>query len=290
MPGGIDHLVPVAHDLDKLADFYRDLGFTVGARNRHAWGTLNHIVQFDGCFIELLTTEPGFERPADDQAVTQFAGPLANYLAAREGLAMCVLESTDAATDQAYFEGQGIAGRETFYFERKGKRPDGSPVDVAFSLAFARQPGQREGGFFVCQQHVPEAFWNPAFQSHPNGVRTIAGATFVSADPGATRDFFQKYTGKTATGGYDGGYRIATDRGWIDILDGAAAEARYGPAALPNPLPDKGFIAMHFAGAEPREMGRTLTTKGIPHTDDAAGVVIAARDAHGITLVFEPPS
>ena len=30
-------------------------------------------------------------------------------------------------------------------------------------------------GFFTCQQHFPENFWNPAFQNHPNGVTGIAG-------------------------------------------------------------------------------------------------------------------
>ena len=37
------------------ADLYRRLGFTVGARNRHPWGTHNHLVQLPGFFVELLT-------------------------------------------------------------------------------------------------------------------------------------------------------------------------------------------------------------------------------------------
>ncbi|MFT5510038.1 MAG: hypothetical protein ACI89J_003129, partial [Hyphomicrobiaceae bacterium] len=62
MAGGLDHLVIVARDLDGQAALYKRLGFQVGARNRHDWGTLNNIVQFDGCFLELLTTEDGFQR------------------------------------------------------------------------------------------------------------------------------------------------------------------------------------------------------------------------------------
>ena len=56
---GIDHLVLAARDLDALAQFFRHIGFAVGARNRHPWGTRNHIVQFDGAFIELIGVEPG---------------------------------------------------------------------------------------------------------------------------------------------------------------------------------------------------------------------------------------
>ena len=54
MPRGLDHIVHAVRDLDAAAEFYRRAGFTVGARNRHAWGTHNYIVQFPGVFIELI--------------------------------------------------------------------------------------------------------------------------------------------------------------------------------------------------------------------------------------------
>ena len=55
MARGLDHIAHAVRDLDAAADLYRRLGFTVGARNRHTWGTENHLVQFPGFFIELLT-------------------------------------------------------------------------------------------------------------------------------------------------------------------------------------------------------------------------------------------
>jgi catechol 2,3-dioxygenase-like lactoylglutathione lyase family enzyme len=55
MPRGLDHIVHAVRDLDAAAEFYRRAGFTVGARNRHPWGTHNHIVQLEGFFIEILT-------------------------------------------------------------------------------------------------------------------------------------------------------------------------------------------------------------------------------------------
>ena len=108
MAGGLDHLVIVAHDLDALAEFYGRLGFQVGARNRHDWGTLNNIVQFDGCFLELLTTEEGFERPGEDQPLASFTSVIDDYLDAREGLAMMVLEGFDAARDHEAYQAAGI--------------------------------------------------------------------------------------------------------------------------------------------------------------------------------------
>ena len=55
MPRGLDHIVHAVRDLDAGAELYRRLGVTVGARNRHPWGTHNHIVQLPGFFIEVLT-------------------------------------------------------------------------------------------------------------------------------------------------------------------------------------------------------------------------------------------
>jgi catechol 2,3-dioxygenase-like lactoylglutathione lyase family enzyme len=54
MPRAIDHVVIPTLDLAAQATLYRRLGFQVGARNRHPWGTENHIVQFDGAFLELI--------------------------------------------------------------------------------------------------------------------------------------------------------------------------------------------------------------------------------------------
>jgi catechol 2,3-dioxygenase-like lactoylglutathione lyase family enzyme len=53
MTRSIDHLVVPVRDLDGAATFYERLGFTVGARNRHPWGTENRLIQFPQNFIEL---------------------------------------------------------------------------------------------------------------------------------------------------------------------------------------------------------------------------------------------
>ena len=74
MPRGLDHIVHAVRDLDAAADFYRRAGFTVGARNRHPWGTHNHVVQFPGFFIEVLTVaEP--EKLGDDGLSLHFGAP-----------------------------------------------------------------------------------------------------------------------------------------------------------------------------------------------------------------------
>ncbi|MBN9147100.1 MAG: VOC family protein [Nitrobacter sp.] len=50
----IDHVVVAVHDLDAAGAFYQRLGFQVGGRNHHPWGTENRLIQFNNAFIELI--------------------------------------------------------------------------------------------------------------------------------------------------------------------------------------------------------------------------------------------
>ena len=134
----IDHLVLAARDLGALAEFFRHLGFVVGARNRHPWGTQNHIVQFDGSFIELIGVDPAFHvAPDHDPHNFSFSGFIGSFLGAREGGAMIALTSDNAEADARAFKVTGAGDFEPFHFERRGKKPDGTAIEVAFSLAFA---------------------------------------------------------------------------------------------------------------------------------------------------------
>ena len=179
MPRGLDHIVHAVRDLDAAAELYRRLGFTVGARNRHPWGTHNHIVQLPGFFIELLTlAEP--DKLGSDGFSILFAAYNRDFIARGDGLSMLILESQDARADAAAFGAAGIAGSELMRFEREGKRPDGSAVKVGFSLAFAEDRLAPDMHFCICQQHFPENFWNPAFQQHANGVEGVAGVIAVA--------------------------------------------------------------------------------------------------------------
>ena len=266
MPRGIDHLVLAAHDLEAQANFYRQLGFTVGARNRHSWGTLNHIVQFPGTFLELITTEPGFTAPPADAPVANFAGFIANYLAHAEGFAMLVLESKDATADLDVFKAAHIAKPDPFFFERKGKRPDGSDVHVAFTLAFAQMAKTPDAGFFVCQQHYPENFWNPAFQKHANGVTGVAAVTFEASDINSACRFFADFSGAEPREA-----RIDTGRGAIEVHQGSAQR----------------FTGVRFACPDLAPVRSALIDSKIAFKDDGHRLMLAPEHAFGAALAFE---
>jgi catechol 2,3-dioxygenase-like lactoylglutathione lyase family enzyme len=283
MARGIDHLVVAVRDLDGAARFYEALGFQVGARNRHPWGTENRLVQLDGSFVELITTGRDTAPPEHGPRAFSFGAFVRDYLARREGLAMLVLDSVDAQADAAAFAASGIGDFEPFFFERRGRRPDGSEVHVAFSLAFARDAAAQEVGFFVCRHHHPENFWDPAFQAHPNGATGIASVALVSPEPARHEDFLAAFAGAAPTGETGVDLSLPLSRGRIDVLTPDDAAELYGSvetadapclAAFTVEVGDIDRVARRLAG-------------GPPHQRIGARLVVPASTAHGVAIAFE---
>jgi catechol 2,3-dioxygenase-like lactoylglutathione lyase family enzyme len=284
MARGLDHVVHAVRDLDAAADLYRRLGFSVGARNRHPWGTHNHIVQLPGFFIELLTVaEP--EKFGDDGFSTLFARFNQSFLTRQDGLSLLILESRNAAADAAAFKSAGIAASDKLSFEREAKRPDGTPVKVGFSLAFARDAEPSDAGFAVCQQHYPENFWNPAFQQHPNGVTAVTGVVLVAENPADHHIFLSAFTGVRDLHATSGAVSARTPRGAVTIMDAAAFRAHFG---VPPPDIVRGarLAAIEFAVREPAALQAALRAGDVAFSSQLGRFVIAPDIAMGATLVF----
>jgi len=280
MPRAIDHLVIAARDLPEQAALYRRLGFQVGARNRHPWGTENHIVQFDGAFLELIGLGDEFAAPHPNEAVYPFAGFLARYLGQREGLAMMVMRSADAEADRRQFESAGIGGFARFDFARKGRRPDGREVEVAFSLAFAASPALPETGFFVCQQHFPENFWSRAAQIHPNGALGVAGLTLVRDEPDQARRFLAAFLAAPAQT-IPGGVAFVADGTRVECVTPEAYSALYGA-----PAAGSGLAALRIAVADLDTTAKRLDEAGVGFARRERELAVSPAIAMGAAIVF----
>jgi catechol 2,3-dioxygenase-like lactoylglutathione lyase family enzyme len=246
MARGLDHIVHAVRDLDAAAELYRRLGFTIGARNRHPWGTHNYIIQFAGAFIELLTlAEP--DKLGADGFSRLFGAYTRDFLTRSEGLSLLILESRDANADAVAFRADAIAGSEVMRFEREGRRPDGSAVKLGFSLAFADDKLAPDIHFATCQQHYPENFWNPAFQLHANGVETVAAVVAVAEQPSRHHEFLLAFTGAQSSRDTGDGFAIDLPRGAIELTTPAAFGRRFG---LPAPDISRGarLGALRFSG------------------------------------------
>ncbi len=231
MPHGLDHVVHAVRDLEAAAELYRRLGFTVGARNQHSWGTHNHLVQLPGFFVELLTVaEP--EKLGSDGFSALFGTFNRVFLKDQEGLSLLILESDDAAADAVRFRSAAIGVSDAMHFEREGKRPDGATTKVGFSLAFARDAKAPAIGFAVCQQHFPENFWNSAFQQHPNTASAIANVVLVAENPTDHHIFLSAFTGVRDLSATSSGITASTPRGDIRVMGGILTSSRMGATVV----------------------------------------------------------
>jgi hypothetical protein len=284
---GLDHIVHAVRDLDAAAGLYRRLGFQVGARNRHprAWGTQNHIVQLDGTFIELLGLADTADIAPHAPQVFSFGAFNRDFLSRGEGLSMLVLEGR-GAPDAAQFRRSGIGDFELYEFEREGTRPDGTPVKVAFALAFASDPQSPDTGFFTCQHRYPESFWNPAFQRHPNTAAAVAGVVLVAENPSDHHIFLKAFTGQRNLLATSAGVGIRTPRGRIEAMHPDAFRDHFGTEP---PVTERGarLAALRFAVRDLETVERGLRAENLPGSSRMGRIVVGPDAAMGATLVFE---
>jgi catechol 2,3-dioxygenase-like lactoylglutathione lyase family enzyme len=284
MAGGLDHVVHAVRDLAAAAELYRRLGFTVGARNRHAWGTHNHLVQLPGFFVELLTVaEP--EKLGSDGFSALFGTFNRIFLKNQEGLSLLILESDDAATDAVRFRSAGIGVSDAMRFEREGKRPDGAAVKVGFSLAFARDAKAAAVSFAVCQQHFPENFWDPAFQQHGNTASGIDAAVLVAENPSEHRAFLSAFAGVCDLSVTSSGITASTPRGDISVMEPAAFRSRFGNEP-PNVSRGARLAAMQFRVRDRAALSAALAAGGIATFSRMDATIVGPQTALGATLVF----
>lgn len=269
MPRGIDHLVIAVRDLAAARAAYAALGFSVTPVARHPWGTENSLVQFDGAFLELLAVADAATIPEPAPGRFSFGAFNRDALAQGEGATMLVLDSADEAADRAAFAARGLPVFEPFHFERVARGPDGAGRRVAFSLTFTAAEALPGIGFFTCRQHVPENFWNPAYQRHDNGVAGFAAVVIATPDPAAAAAFMAAFADAVPQP-VAGGVRVGTARGDVLLLTPEAARP-YGPSPGPHPR----IAAVVFADRDGRP------------ADPAAGAVpVPAAEACGLALVL----
>jgi catechol 2,3-dioxygenase-like lactoylglutathione lyase family enzyme len=286
LPHGIDHIVHAVRDLDAAGEFYRRLGFTVGARNRHAWGTHNRIVQFKTSFVELLEIGEPEKIPPHGPRAFSFGAFNRDFLAAREGLSMLILKSTDARDDARSFEAAHISDFDVFDFGREAKKPDGTTVKVAFSLAFARDPASPNLGFAVCQQHFPENFWNPAFQVHANGATAMPGVVMVAENPSDHHVFLKAFTGVSDLHSSSIGIKATTGHGEIEIMEKVAFRDQFG--VTPEVKGEGTTLnAMRFTVRDMTKAEAAFGEAGIAAERHVGRLVVRPDLAFGATLIFE---
>ncbi|WP_188410291.1 VOC family protein [Agaricicola taiwanensis] len=281
---GLDHLVVATHDLDAAAKTWDRIGFQVGAENKHPFGTKNRIIQMPGFFIELVAIN-------DPAVISETFGRNFSFAAfnrdfltrAGEGPSMLALESRDAKADAAAFVKGGIGDFEPVFFERRGLRPDGSDVHVAFTLAFAEDPTMPDGSFFVCQQHRPDDFWNPAFQSHANGAVGISSVMLTAENPTDHHVFLSAFTGIRDFISTSTGLVFKTPRGSVEMMTPIAFARRCG--VMVDDAPRLRGLRVRVADLD--ETAMRFEASGVQSVRKGDWLVLGPEELTETVIVFE---
>jgi len=287
MPGHrLDHLVMPVRDLDRVAGLYEALGFTVTARGIHPWGTWNRLVQFsDRSFLELLTVGEPAKIMEAAPGVFSFGAFNRDFLAAREGASMLVLNSEDTAATRAEWARLGLPVYAPFGFRRIARAPDGSEREVAFSLTFTSDAGLPHAAFFACEHHYPENFWRAELQRHANGVEGVAAVTMIARDPSDHHDFLWKMTGNRDYHVTGAGLAFAIGTSTLDVLTPEAFAERFGVTVAADY--DARFAAITFRGARRADVADRARAAGVPVVAPSENrLVIPAEACAGTVLAF----
>lgn len=272
MARGLDHVVVAVRDLDAAGRTFAALGFTVTPENHHSWGTANRLIQLDGFFLELLgIANPGLIPEASGNAFS-FGAFSRDFLVAREGGSMLVLESSDADEDRRAFVDAGMSVFNPFSFERIANLADGGTAQVAFDLTFVRDPAGPGIGYFTCHNKYPENFWKAAFQSHENGARRIKAIYIVAENPADHEVFLSNFCGVDEARAVLSGLSLATPRGDVVVLspEGYADLTGVAAAAASSArLPEIAAIEIECAGLDARK-------------------VVPPDELFGLTLILSP--
>jgi hypothetical protein len=292
MPRGLDHIVHAVHNLDVAADFYRRAGFQVGARNRHPWGTHNHVVQLPGFFIEVLTVgEPDKlqENPHAEGLARVFGVANREFIARGDGFSMLALESRDINADVEDFKRRDVGVSPALPFTRDATLPDGSTVTVGFTLAFARDAMSPHTGFFAIQHRDPAMFYKKELQRHANGASGVLGAVLVADNPTDHHIFLNAVTGVRDLHASSIGVTARTPRGDVEIMEAVSFRDQFG-AETRLDGESASLKGLRLAVPDLNATERVLKSGGVVSHRHIGRLVVPPEAAFGATLIFETPA
>jgi Glyoxalase-like domain len=196
----LDHIVINAlFDMDRAAALMSQLGFTVTPRGYHSLGSINHLMMFEGHYLELIGLPSGTDVLRKD------------VLESPRGLNGLVFKADDVDACLGKLRGSGLAMLEPQSFSRP------VAIDGVEQLARFRTiraaPDQFEAGrVYYCQHDTPDLVWHRPWMSHPNGCKGLSELVVVTT---AMQEDVERYA-KAAQA-------IAENRGnelWIIELEG----------------------------------------------------------------------
>ena len=273
---GIDHAVVMVRDLDKAAENWKRLGFTVSPRGTHSahMGSGNYTIMLDPDYIELL----GVLSPTEHNA------PARAFLEKREGIERVAFTAVDSAAGAEEIRARGYAPIGPTDFERPVTMPDGSLSSAKFRT-FQWPVAEAPGGMriFACQHKTRETVWIPELMKHTNGAKRLKQVLLVAPEPAKEAAHLSRMIDRDARTEADGAIAVPSGPGRADFvfLMRDRLAKRYPGVPLAG-LPERGCAGLVIA-ADLMVAERALGSAGIRSGET---ICVPPAGGNGTLLAF----
>jgi len=273
---GIDHAVVMVRDLDKAAETWRRLGFTVSPRGTHSahMGTGNYTMMFEPDYLELL----GVLTPTEHNA------PARAMLEKHEGIERVAFTAIDSAAGAEEIRARGYAPLGPTDFERPVTMPDGTRSAAKFRT-FQWPVAEAPAGMriFACQHKTRETVWIPELTQHANGAKRLKQVLLVAPEPAKEAAHLARLIDRDIRNERDSAIAVPSggDRADFVFMTRERLAARY-PEVLLAGLPDRGAAGLVIAA----DLGATEKALGAAGVRAGQAICVPPALANGTLLVF----
>ncbi|MGY3616743.1 VOC family protein [Bradyrhizobium sp. USDA 10063] len=274
---GLDHAVIMVKDLDKAAENWNRLGFTVSPRGTHSahMGSGNYTIMLDPDYIELLGVLTPTEHNAPARAFLEKRG---------EGIERIAFTAVDSAAGAEEIRARGYAPIGPTDFERPVTMPDGT-LSAAKFRTFQWPTEEAPGGvrIFACQHKTRETVWIPELMTHANGAKRLRQVLIVTPEPAKDAAHLSKMIDVAARNEADGAVAVPSGSDRADFVFATTDQLgnRYPGVSLAA-LPERGgaglVIAADLAAAE-----KVLGSTGV---HSAGAICVPPAAGNGTLLAF----
>ncbi len=275
---GIDHAVVMVQDLDKAAENYRRLGFTISPRGTHSahMGTGNYTIMFDPDYMELLGVLTAAEHN----------GPARAFLDKRGGgIERIAFTAVDSSAGAEEIRARGLEPIGPTDFERPVTLPNGT-ISAAKFRTFMWPTAEAPGGvrIFACQHKTPETVWIPELMKHANAAKRIRQVLIATPEPAKEAAHLGRLIDREPKAEPDGAVTVPSggDRADFVYLTLDQLGKRYAGVPLAG-LSERGGAALVLVSGD---LAATEKALGSAALRSGAAVCVPPAKANGTLLAF----